>query len=72
MTPRQGQRIAVVLGAVGLIIGIIAALGDVLGIGKTPEFFGRYQFLAVTFGMVLLVIATVFASIGAGGGRGVD
>lgn len=60
MTPRKQRGIAAVVGSVGVLIALGAALADVLRLGQTPEYFGRYQFLGITFGLALIVIAALF------------
>jgi hypothetical protein len=52
--------IGILLGGVGVSIVLISAIADYIGLGATPEYLGRYQFLSMSFGMILIVVAAVF------------
>lgn len=61
MTQKNGYKIAWLLGVPGVASVAVAIFADALGLGKSPGFFGRYQFWLVSVGMVLIVLAVLFA-----------
>ncbi len=50
------QRIGRVLSLLGLVIGVISALADVIGLGASPEAFGYRQLIGTAVGLLLLVM----------------
>jgi hypothetical protein len=63
--PRLSQIVGIVLGITGTVIVTVSILADRLGLGKTRSYLGRYQYWAICFGMVVLVVAAVFYLLGA-------
>ncbi len=50
------KRITIILAVAGMLIGLVALLADVIGLGSSPGF-GRSQLSGVIAGLLLLVVA---------------
>lgn len=50
------QRIGRILLLLGLVITLVSALADVIGLGASPEAFGYRQLIGTAVGLLLLVI----------------
>ena len=54
------KRIAMALIAVGLVIGLVGILADVIGLGSDTEHFGDRQILVTVVGIVILLAGVAF------------
>ncbi|MBN1121298.1 MAG: hypothetical protein JXJ17_09470 [Anaerolineae bacterium] len=64
MSPKLSQVVGIVLGIAGTVIVTVSIFADQIGLGKTRTYLGRYQYWAICFGMVVLVVAAVFYLLG--------
>ena len=58
-SPMSRKYIGMILAIVGVLVGLVFALADVIGIGTTPGVFGYGQIGGVVLGVVLLVVGLV-------------
>jgi predicted membrane channel-forming protein YqfA (hemolysin III family) len=65
MSPKLSQVVGIVLGIAGVVIVTVSTLADQIGLGRVRGYLGRYQYWAICFGMVVLVVAAVFYLLGA-------
>ena len=52
----SGNRIAIILAVAGVMIGLVAILADMIGLGSSPGF-GRRQLIGVIAGLLFLAVA---------------
>jgi hypothetical protein len=64
ISPRLPQIVGIVLGIAGAVIVTVSTFADQIGLGKVKGYLGRYQYWAICFGMVVLVVAAVFYLLG--------
>lgn len=60
----------IILAALGVALGLVSALADVIGVGKPGTTFGYRQFLGTIAGLAMLVVGTAMALYGESAGRG--
>ena len=61
---KNQKRIAMVVIAFGLVIGLVGIFADVVGLGKDEDTFGTLQILATVIGIVILLAGVAFHRYG--------
>lgn len=61
---RDNRQIAMVVIAVGIVIGLVAILADTLGLGSNDDAFGALQVVGLVVGIVLVLAGVAFMNYG--------
>lgn len=56
----SGKSTAIVLIVVGVLVALLFALADVIGVGRDPGTFGIRQIVGTIIGVVIFVVGIVF------------